>query len=92
MRNKIIKSEPFNGKTIEEYWTELITKHLVGKKITKVEYIPVDEAEENMWYKRPIAILLDDKDWIFPTMDDEGNDGGAMHTTMKDLQCIPVIS
>jgi len=80
-----------NGKPVEQYWTDKITKHLVGKKITKVEYIPIDEAEENMWHKRPIAILLDDKDWIFPTMDDEGNDGGAMHTTMKDLQCIPVI-
>ena len=80
-----------NGKPVEQYWTDKITKHLVGKKITKVEYIPIDEAEENMWHKRPIAILLDDKDWIFPTMDDEGNDGGAMHTSMKDLQCIPVI-
>ena len=80
-----------NRKSVEQYWTDKITKHLVGKKITKVEYIPIDEAEENMWHKRPIAILLDDKDWIFPTMDDEGNDGGAIHTTIKDLQCIPVI-
>ena len=80
------------GKPVEQYWTELIAKHLVGKTITKVEYIPRDEAEENMWYNRPIAILLYDKDWIFPTMDDEGNDGGAIHTTIKELQCIPVIS
>ena len=79
------------GKPVEQYWTEKIAKHLVGKKITKVEYIPRDEAEENMWYKRPIAILLDDRDWIYPTMDDEGNDGGAMFTTYKDLPCIPVI-
>ena len=80
-----------NRKSVEQYWTDKITKHLVGKKITKVEYIPIDEAEENMWHKRPIAILLDDKDSIFPTMDDEGNDGGTIHTTIKDLQCIPVI-
>ena len=33
------------GKPIEQYWTELITKHLVGRKITKVEYIPKDEAK-----------------------------------------------
>ena len=44
-----------------------------------------------MWHNRPIAILLDNKDWIFPTMDDEGNDGGAIHTTIKELQIIPVI-
>jgi len=87
-----MKEYKIDGKTVEQYWTDKITKHLVGKKITKVEYIPVEEAEENMWHKRPIAILLDDTHWIFPTMDDEGNDGGAIHTTMKDLQCIPVIS
>ena len=44
-----------------------------------------------MWYKRPISILLDDKIWITPIMDDEGNDGGAMSTTIKDLGTIPVI-
>ena len=79
------------GKPVEQYWTELITKHLVGRTITKVEYIPRDEADENMWHSRPIAILLDNRDWIFPTIDDEGNDGGAIHTTIKELQCIPVL-
>ena len=87
-----MKEYKIEGKPVEQYWTELIAKHLVGKTITKVEYIPRDEAEENMWYNRPIAILLDNKDWIFPTMDDEGNDGGAIHTTIKELQIIPVIS
>ena len=45
-----------------------------------------------MWYKRPIAIRLDNGHWIVPIMDDEGNDGGAMSTTFKDLSTIPVIS
>jgi hypothetical protein len=92
LKNNKIMEYKIEGKPVEQYWTELIAKHLVGKTITKVEYIPRDEAEENMWYNRPIAILLDNKDWIFPTMDDEGNDGGAIHTTIKELQCIPVIS
>ena len=79
------------GKPVEQYWTEKIAKHLVGKTITKVEYIPVPEAEKNMWYKRPIAIGFDDGHWIVPMMDDEGNDGGAMSTTFKGLDTIPVI-
>ena len=79
-------------KTTEQYWTDLVSKNLVGRKITKVEYIPVEEMEENMWYKRPIAIRLDNGHWIVPMMDDEGNDGGAMSTTFKDLSTIPVIS
>ena len=91
-KTKVIKEKPFNGKTVEQYWTDLVAKNLVGKKITKVEYIPKEEAEDSMWYKRPIAIQLDDGHWIVPMMDDEGNDGGAMSTTFKDLGTIPVIS
>ena len=86
-----MKEYKIEGKPVEQYWTELIAKHLVGRKITKVEYIPQDEMDENMWYKRPISILLDDEHWITPIMDDEGNDGGAMCTTIKELGVIPVI-
>ena len=87
-----MKEYKIDGKSVEKYWTDKIAKHLVGKKITKVEYIPREEMDENMWYKRPISILLDDKHWITPMMDDEGNDGGAMCTTIKELGTIPVIS
>jgi len=87
-----MKEYKIEGKPVEQYWTELIAKHLVGKTITAVEYIPKEEMDENMWYKRPISILLDDEHWITPMMDDEGNDGGAMCTTIKELGTIPVIS
>ncbi len=90
--DKVIKDAPFNGRTPEQYWTDLTTKHLVGKTITKVEYLDDDEMDENMWYKRPIAIQLDNKHWLIPMMDDEGNDGGAISTTIRELQTIPVIS
>ena len=85
MSEKVIKEKPFNGKTPEEYWTDLVAKNLVGRKITKVEYIPKEEAEDSMWYKRPIAIQLDGGHWLVPMQDDEGNDGGAMYTTFKEL-------
>ena len=80
-----------DSKQVEKYWTELISKHLVGKTITKVEYIGDNEMDKNMWYKKPIAIQLDGRDWLVPMMDDEGNDGGAIATTFKELQTIPVI-
>ena len=89
--NKPITKKPFNGKTIEQYWTDLISKNLVGRKITKVEYISEEEVKDNMWHARPIAIQLDDKEWIIPMIDDEGNDGGAMSTTFKELGTIPVL-
>jgi len=75
----------------EKYWTDLVKKNLVGKKITRVEYMTEIEMEDNMWYKRPIAIQLDNKYWLIPMMDDEGNDGGALSTSFKDLGTIPVI-
>tara|TARA_R110000824_G_scaffold14378_14_gene61253 strand:+ start:166 stop:420 length:255 start_codon:yes stop_codon:yes gene_type:complete len=78
-------------KTTEQYWTDKVAKNLVGKKITRVEYMTEIEMKDNMWYKRPIAIQLDNKYWIIPMMDDEGNDGGAISTTFKDLGTIPVI-
>jgi hypothetical protein len=79
------------GKPVEQYWTEKTAKHLVGKKITKVEYMNTREMEDIGWYNRPIAIQLDNKYWLVPMMDDEGNDGGAMSTTFEKLGTIPVI-
>ena len=79
------------GKPVEQYWTEKIAKHLVGKKITKVEYMTNAEMQDNGWYKRPIAIQLDNAYWLVPMMDDEGNDGGAISTTFEKLKTIPVI-
>tara|TARA_R100001086_G_scaffold177325_1_gene97951 strand:- start:7875 stop:8129 length:255 start_codon:yes stop_codon:yes gene_type:complete len=81
----------YSKQEVEKYWTKLISKHLVGKTITKVEYIGDDEMEENMWYKKPVAIQLDNRHWLIPMMDDEGNDGGSIQTTISELQTIPVI-
>lgn len=90
-----MKKEKYNWQRskadIEKYWTELVSKNLVGKTITKVEYVNDEEVEDNMWYKKPIAIQLDGKHWLIPMSDDEGNDGGAISTTFKDLRTIPVI-
>lgn len=83
--------ENYSKQEVEKYWTDLISKHLVGKKITAVQYICDEEMEQNMWYKKPIAIQLDGKDWLVPMMDDEGNDGGAISTSFKELSTIPVI-
>ena len=88
---KVIKEEPFNGKTIEQYWTDKTAKHLLRKKIIKVEYLPEEIMKEWDWYKRPITIHLDDGTILVAQMDDEGNDGGAIFTNIKELQTIPVI-
>tara|TARA_R100000742_G_C4276938_1_gene98375 strand:- start:1863 stop:2117 length:255 start_codon:yes stop_codon:yes gene_type:complete len=81
----------YTKEEVEKYWTNKISKNLIGRKITNVEYIDDKEMEDNMWYKKPIAICLDNKYWLIPMMDDEGNDGGAISTTFDDLGTIPVI-
>ena len=76
---------------IEPYWTSRIEQNLVGRRIVKIEYMHKDTVEENMWSTRPICLLLDDGNWIYPMSDDEGNNGGAMGTTFKHLETIPVL-
>ena len=67
-----------------------IKKNLIGKTIKNVIYIPLKDCKDRYWSKSPIAIELNDGNWIYPTSDDEGNNGGAMYTTFEDLPIIPV--
>jgi len=81
-----------NNDSIESTWTTKVEKALVGRKIIKVEYLPVTETEDLGWYSRPIAILLDDGQWLVPMSDDEGNNGGAISVSNNEmLDVIPVI-
>ena len=61
----------------------------MGRTIKTVRYLTKEEAGD--WWKIPIAIQLDNGKWLTPMSDDEGNNGGAIHTTIKGLPCIPVI-
>ena len=60
-------------------WIAKAEKLLLGRTIVKIEWMSSEETENTGWYKRPVCLQLDDKSWIFPVMDDEGNDGGALN-------------
>ena len=76
---RLNKGVVMTEKQIEKKYTEDIEKQLVGRKIVKVEYMPSDIAQDQFyWFKRPIILTLDDGSEIIPSMDDEGNDGGAL--------------
>ena len=47
--------------------------------------------EHQGWHHHPVQILLDNGIWITPRSDDEGNNGDAIHTNIKELPIIPVI-
>ena len=81
-------------KALTQRWTKLAAKKLIGKKITNVEYMPTDECVNMGWYNRPICIELDNKVWIYPQSDDEGNDGGVIYYTgvdIDDAEVLPVL-
>jgi len=75
----------------EQEWIESISKHLVGKTIVQIAYVSEEEAKTMYWHRRPVALRLDDGTWITPMSDDEGNDGGALTTSLEELPTIPVL-
>lgn len=77
---------------IEARWKAQAKELLVGKKIVDVGYLTSGEAEAMGWTKRPVVLTLDDGTYIFPSMDDEGNDGGALFSSNEGLPTIPVLS
>ena len=79
-------------------WNNEANKLLLGMQIKSIRYMTDEEIENMGWTCRPICLLLRDpnnpkKDdiWIYPSMDDEGNNAGALFTTDDDMPVIPVI-
>lgn len=59
-------------------WENYATKNLVGRKIVMARYMTEEEAEGMGWYHKPVVLQLDNGSVIYPSMDDEGNNGGAL--------------
>jgi len=76
---------------LKKKWAKDASKLLVGRKITHCRYMIQKEMDAMGWYKAPLVIQLDDGNLIYPAMDDEGNDGGALYTNDDSLEVIPTI-
>ena len=73
------------------YWQDLVNKHLVGKYITKVQWLnPKDTKKLLGWDFQPCELHLNDGTIITPSADDEGNNAGALFTNIQELPCCPV--
>jgi hypothetical protein len=70
--------------SVDEFWNKR-AQVLVGKTIKEVRYMTDEEAEEAMWYSKPLVIFFTDGTYIFPQKDDEGNDGGAIYGSHNEL-------
>ena len=78
-------------KDYTEEWTKTAEKQLLGRKIVKVRYMSKEEAEDMDWSSRPVVLQLDDGNIIYPSKDDEGNDGGALFTNNEEEPILPVL-
>ena len=72
-------------------WNKIAHDKLVGRKIVKVHYMGDEDMKEFDWFSRPLLIHLDDGNIIFPSMDDEGNDGGALFCNDEDEPILPTL-
>ena len=72
-------------------WNKICQKHLIGKRIIQVRYMNQKELDVLGWEQPPLVIYFNDGSYMFPSQDDEGNDGGSLFTSFKDLSVIPVI-
>ena len=78
-------------KDYDKIWTDVAKKQLLGRKIVDVRYMTQEEADDMGWYSRPVVFQLDDGNLIFPSADDEGNDGGALFTNDESNPTLPVL-
>lgn len=87
-----------SGKPIKDptaHWTKEARKHLVGRRITEVRYLSVDESNALGWDgSRAIVLVLDNGALFFPSSDDEGNGPGALFGQGADGSeiTLPVLS
>lgn len=77
-----------------EHWNKQCTDFLEGKTIKHVRYMTRSELVKvgSDWIHVPLVIIFTDGSYIFPMRDDEGNDGGSLATSDKNLLTIPTIS
>jgi len=76
---------------VDDHWLKVAQEQLLFKRIVRVRYLTKDEAEEMGWSGRPIAFQLNDGNWIYPSCDDEGNEGGVLFTSHERDQILPLL-
>jgi hypothetical protein len=65
---------------------------LLNKKIVQVRYLTDEEQGAFKWRYKGIVFQLDDDTLLIPSMDNEGNEAGALyHFNGDNNGCIPSI-
>jgi hypothetical protein len=88
---KKIDINKMSNKQLRRYWIKKMKKLLLNQTIVEVDYVDDKGAEEMGLDSKPIQIKLSNGLWLTPMKDDEGNDGGAIHTNHKEEGVIPTL-
>lgn len=81
-----------NTKTdYKKIWSKKANKLLKGSVIKKVRWMTDKEVENHDWLGSAPVIELSNGVVIIASMDDEGNDAGALFTNLEDLPVLPRI-
>ena len=72
-------------------WNKIANDMLKGQKVKACRYMTEEEMADMDWAKSAIIIEFENGLAIYPSMDDEGNGAGALFTTDKDNDTLPVI-
>lgn len=78
------------SKQHQKRWAQAALKELGGHTIVDVRYLSDEECEAMGWYRSCPVLILSNGAAVYPSSDDEGNDAGALFTTIEELETIPV--
>lgn len=78
---------------IEDRWIKKAQSVLLNRRIVSVRYMLDQELDLTGFQSKCVVIGLDDGTLLYPSMDDEGNDAGAIHYQKEGDQnyILPVI-
>jgi hypothetical protein len=86
-----MKLHEMNREQLDAHWLEVAKKQLLFKRIVNVRYLTEMESAHMGWTGRPIAFQLNDGNWIYPSCDDEGNEGGSLFTSDDKDPILPLL-
>lgn len=73
---------------IETKWTKVASAALVGRKITRVEYLSKENCGHMDWYESGLVLFLDNGAQVLVQCDDEGNGPGSLVVQTKTTDLI----
>lgn len=64
---------------------------IVGKTVKDVGFMRKEDQYDMGWGYRPIVIIFEDGEYVFPMADDEGNEAGALATSVEGCETVGVL-